>query len=280
MRWKARKWLLALSVGLVLAGFVSACTAAPKATPTPSNTAPGATAQYAHPELLAETDWLAQHLNDSNVIVVDVRSAADYQSGHIPGSVNLDTKDAKGQMYDQSNPVKWIVAPKAQVETVLGGLGISNNTTVIAVDNDDMLWASRLFWTLEYYGHGNGKTKVLNGGIKKWKAENRELTGQTVERKAATFVANQDASKIALKQQILDSLGKGINTILATIPEAEFKGGNAKGHVKGGHIPGALQLDWTQNLTSGDVKVFKSASELAQQYEALGVTKGKGTVLY
>ncbi len=169
---------------------------------------------------------------------------------------------------------------KEQVESVVGGVGISNNTIVVAVDEDKMLWASRLFWTLEYYGHDNGKTRVLDGGLAKWKAENRPLTDQVVKRAAATFTARVDPAKIALKDQILANLGKPEQVILAAIPEGEFKGSNVKDHLKGGHIPGALQLDWTNNLTSGDVPVFKSASDLAQQYEGLGITEGKNAVLY
>ncbi len=270
--WKMLKKVLAVPL-LVLVGILAACSqAVPAVTPVSSGTA------YAHPELLVETDWLSQHLNDANLRVVDVRKAADYEAGHIKNSVNLNAMDPKGPLYDQDNPVTWIVLPKDKIESLLGNLGISNDTTVVAVDDARGLWASRLFWTLEYYGHGNGKARVLNGGLKKWQAEKHELTTEPPNVKKATFVAKPDPSKLVTKEQVLASLGKSETVILATIPEAEFRGGNEKGHVQGGHIPGAVRLDWTENLAEGDV--LKPTAELAPLYEDIGVTRDKNVVVY
>ncbi|MBI2854751.1 MAG: sulfurtransferase [Chloroflexi bacterium] len=235
---------------------------------------------YAHPELLAETDWLAQNLNAGNVVVVDVRNASSYDKKHIPGAVNIDVMDRRGEFYDQTNPVKWWVLSKEQIERLLSSKGISNDTTVVAVDDADMLWASRLLWTLEYYGHGGGKVKVLNGGLKKWRAEDRDLTNVAVKKSAGKFMANPDASKLATKQQVLDMLNKPENFLLAAMPEGEFKGGNKKSAARGGHIPGASHLDWTQSLTSGDVKVFKPAAELAGMFANIGFTRDKNGVVY
>lgn len=272
------RWRQFLKVALILslAAIVGAA-CAPQAAPTPTPT-PKAVS-FARPELLAETDWLSQRLDDPSIRIIDVRKPADYEAGHIKNSVNISVSDFKGPLYDQGSPVKWTVLTKEQLEKLLGDLGISNNTTVVAVD-DSALWAARLFWTLEYYGHGDGKVRVLNGGMKKWKAENRALTTEAPKITKATFAANPQASRLATKQLILDNLGKAATTILATIPEAEFKGGNAANAQRGGHIPGAKQLDWPANLTTGDVPVFKSAAELATLYQTTGVTKDKNTILY
>lgn len=269
------KWLLLLPLAALVLGLVAACG---KAAPITS-TAPAGNEGYANPELLASTEWLSQHLNDANLVVVDVRKAADYQSGHIKGAVNIEASNFKSALYDQGDPVKWRVLTEDQAEKLFGSLGIDNDTTVVAVDGDNPLWASRLFWTLEYYGHGDGKARVLDGGMKKWKAENRELTDAETKITAAKFDARPQPAKLATKQQVLDAIGKAKSIILATIPEAEFKGGNKNSLERAGHVPGAAQLDWTQNLT-GDPLVFKPAAELKGQYEALGFTKDKDGIVY
>ncbi len=269
---------------LVVLAFIVGC-AGGAATPTPKAPAAAAPASaksagYANPDLLVDTEWLAQHLNDANVRVVDVRKASDYQGSHIRNSVNLEAMDPKNPLYDQGNPVKWAVLTKEQIEKVLSDLGIGNDTIVVAVDDAKGLWAARLFWTLEYYGHANGKARVLDGGLKKWQAEKRELTAELPKVQKATFTAKADPSKLATKQEVLDSIGKKDTVILATIPEDEFKGGNEKSAKRGGHIPGALRIDWTENLTGGDVPVFKSAAELSKLYETAGITRDKNVVVY
>lgn len=274
-----------IALVFLLTSIVGACgSAAPASTPTPTSQTAASTpaaVTFANPNLLVDTEWLAQHLNDPNVRVVDVRKADAFKSGHIKNSVNLDTMDSKGSMYDQTSQTQWIVLPKDKFESLLSDLGTDKDTIVVAVDDAKMLWASRFFWTLEYYGHGDGKARVLDGGLKKWQAENRELTTDVAQVQKIALVTHQAIpARIALKQQIIDWIGNKNTAILATIPESEYKGGNAKNHLKGGHIPGALQLDWTENLTSGDVPVFKSAAELSQMYEKLGITKDKNVVLY
>ncbi|MBI4282497.1 MAG: sulfurtransferase [Chloroflexi bacterium] len=265
----------------VLALAVTLAGCATGSTPTPATTPTTQPAVFANPELLVDTEWLADHLDDPNVRVVDVRKAESYNAGHIRNAVNLDTTNPAGPMYDQTNPVKWTVLPEDKLESLFTDLGIRNDTIVVAVDDARMLWASRLFWTLEYYGHGDGKARVLDGGLKKWQAENRLLTAEVPIVQRATLVNHPAVpDRMATKDQILAWLGQTDTTILATIPLAEFSGGNTAGHVKGGHIPGALQLDWTENLTSGDVPVFKTAVELAPMYQAKGVTKDKNTILY
>jgi thiosulfate/3-mercaptopyruvate sulfurtransferase len=247
-----------------------------KAEPTP--TSESASVAYANPQLLVETDWLAEHVDDVDLRIVDVRPADKYQGGHIPNSVNLPTSDAEGRMYDQEADVKWTVLPADEFEALMGELGISNDTTVVAVGDTNGLWASRLFWTLEYYGHD--KAKLLNGGIKKWQEEDRAIVSEVPEVEKATFSAKADASRLATKDEIMAQMDDDNTVILATIPREEFDGDNDKWAERGGHIPGALQIDWTRNLTDEDAPVIKSADELAALYEEVGITKDKNVVVY
>ncbi|MDO8473706.1 MAG: rhodanese-like domain-containing protein [Dehalococcoidia bacterium] len=279
----SRKWASVLSIvmiGAVLAGCGGKAVSTSTATTTGVSPTGTALQGYVHPELLVETDWLSQHLNDTNIRIVDARKPGDYQGGHIQGSVNLNTMDSKGSMYDQTDPVQWRVLSKAQAEDVFGNLGITDSTIVVAVGDTNMLWAARLFWTLEYYGHGGGKSRVLNGGITKWKAENKQLVSDVPSIKAAAFVATPQPNLIATKQQVLEVVnGKATAFILATIPLDEFNGGNKSSAARGGHIPGAQQLDWPQDLT-GDPAVFKSAAELQKTFASIGFTKDKNGIVY
>jgi len=268
-----KRWTLAAAFATVLLAALMLGGCAPP-TPTPT---PAVEVSFAHPELLVETDWLAEHLDDPNIRIVDVRAAEKYQKGHIRNAVNLVVSDPEGPFYDQDHPVKWMILPQERFEDLMGDLGISNDTTVVAYDDARGLWASRLFWALEYYGHK--RARVLNGGLKKWEAEGRELSQEVPEIAKATYSAEPDPSKYATKELILDRLGKEDTIIVATISEAEYTG-EKKYSKRGGHIPGAIRIDWVENLTKGDVPVFRSAAELTKLYEEAGVTKDKEVILY
>ncbi len=124
--------------GLALLAMVSLLlTSCAKAPPTPPATE--------LPGLLVETDWLAQHLDDPNLRIVDVRAADDYLQGHIPNAVNLPRKT---ELSDPDNPIKGMVLPKEKIEPLLGGLGISNQIAVVAVDDTGGKGAGRLSWIL------------------------------------------------------------------------------------------------------------------------------------
>lgn len=278
MKERLRNGMLLIGAALMIAAVLTGCSRAATAPSQSATTSPAAA--YANPELLVDTDWLSQHLDDSNIRIVDVRKPGDYQGGHIPGSVNLNTMDSKGTMYDQTDPVQWRVLSKSQAEDVFGKLGITDRTIVVTVGDANMLWAARLFWTLEYYGHGGGKTRVLNGGITKWKAENRQLATDVPSVKPAAFAANPQPKLIATKQQVLDVVnGKATAFVLATVPLAEFNGGNSSSAARGGHIPGAQQLDWSQVVT-GDPAIFKSAADLQTAFASVGLTKDKNGIVY
>jgi len=124
-----------------------------------------AAAEYARPELLAETDWLAQHLNDSAIRIVDMRSEEAYRKGHIPGAVNLGwqaLKDADNEVY---------VIPPEKFASLMSQLGVSNSSTVVGYDDQGGLTPASLWWVLDYYGHS--QAKVLNGGWNKWLKEKK-----------------------------------------------------------------------------------------------------------
>jgi thiosulfate/3-mercaptopyruvate sulfurtransferase len=221
---------------------------------------------YARPELLAETQWLAQRLTDPQVRIVDLRAEDAYRRGHIPGAVHLSPH----QLKDPDNEV-YVIAPD-RFATLMGDLGIGNDTTVVGYDDQGGLFAARLWWVLDYYGHANAK--VLNGGWNKWVKENRPVTTEVPVFGAAPFVANADPRKIGLVDELLTNLKRPDVVILDARSPAEYSGFDVRAK-RVGHIPGAVNIEWVRNLTTGAVKTFRPAAELRKLYEAAGVTRDK-----
>ncbi len=130
-----------------------------------------AQAGYARPELLVDTAWLAQHLNDTNIRIVDMR-ARGYGEGHIPEAVFLDNNWIR----NPKAPPTFLPTPQ-EFEALMSRLGISNTTRVIAYDERGGIYAARLWWIMNYYGHSN--VALLDGGWVKWAAEQRATNTTT-----------------------------------------------------------------------------------------------------
>ena len=226
---------------------------------------------YARAELLADTDWLAQHLNDPDLRVVDMRSEAAYRKGHPPGAVHLDWEALK----DPDN--KLYVIPPEQFAALMGQLGIGNDTTVVGYDDQGGLGPARLWWVLDYYGHG--KTKVLNGGWNKWIKEKRPVTTEVPTPQPARFSANTDPGEICLIEELLADMKRPNVVIVDARSAAEYSGFDVQAK-RGGHIPGALNIDWVRNITNDALKTFKPAAELRKMYEAAGVTPDKEIIVH
>jgi thiosulfate/3-mercaptopyruvate sulfurtransferase len=254
--------LLAL-VGLVL--LLSACGPGGRAVPQAE-----VSAGYARPELLAETDWLAANLQDPGIRVVDLRSWEAYQAGHIPGAVWLD-----GRKLDDPQ-TQYIPGPE-DFARLMGGLGIGNETLVVGYDDQGGLWAARLWWALDYYGHG--RAKVLNGGWNKWVKEGRPVSREAPEVRPAVFAPRVNEGVICRLDHLKAALGKPGVVLLDARSPAEYGGMDVRAR-RGGHIPGAVNIDWQLTVTQDDLKVFKPAAELRRLFEAAGVTPDKEVITY
>lgn len=261
-------WQRALILGAFPALF-AACTAAPAAAPAPKPEV----AATSRPGLVVNTEWLASHLQDANLRIVDLREEAKYREGHIPGAVNQPV----AQIYDNSGPIKGLVLPKEQFESLMGGLGVGDESLVVAVDDSGGSSAARLLWNLEYYGYQG--VVYLDGGFKKWESEKRETTRTAPKVATAKFTAKPDPSKLATKEQVLDSIRKPGVVIVDARSPAEYRGEDVRS-ARGGHIPGAININWTVHLTEGDVPVLKPLEELRRIYESAGVTKDKEVIAY
>ena len=228
---------------------------------------------FANPDLLIETDWLAEHAGDGSVRIVDARAAEAYQAGHIPGAIHIAREDT----YDPNAEIRATVGPPEQIASLFGPKGIDEYAHVVVYDKGVATRAARIFWTLEYYGHPH--VSILNGGFDKWQAEAREVTREVPELAPVTFTVQRNASALTTRDRILGDLDATDAVILDVRTPEEFSGEDARAE-RGGHIPGAVHIEWTENYTAGEAPIFKSALELANMYEQAGVTKDKRVHAY
>jgi thiosulfate/3-mercaptopyruvate sulfurtransferase len=226
---------------------------------------------YARPELLAETEWLAQHLSDPDLRIVDMRSEEAYRQGHLPGAVHLGWQALK-------NPDNELyVTPPDKLAALMAKLGIGNETTVVGYDDQGGLGPARLWWVLDYYGHT--RAKVLNGGWPKWVKEKRPITQEVPTPPTAEFAVQVDPNKICLVDELVVAMHNPNVVIVDARSPAEYSGFDVRAK-RGGHIPRALNIDWTRNVTNDEVKTFRPAAELLKMYEAAGVTKDKQVITH
>src|SRR4051794_14530341 len=160
-------------------------------------------AQYAHPEVLVETEWLGSHLKDKGIRIVEVDvDTGAYDLGHIPGAI------AWAWTTQLCDTVQRDILPKAQLEALLSKSGIDTNTTIVLYGDSNNWFAAWAFWQLKIYGHKD--VRLLNGGRKKWLAEGRDLTDQVPSHPATSYKAQQpDLTLRAFLPQVFEALKKG-----------------------------------------------------------------------
>jgi len=221
---------------------------------------------YVHPEALVSTEWVAAHLDDPKIRLVESNEdVLLYDVGHILGAVKIDWHT------DLNDPVIRDYINKEQFEALMSRLGIGNDTTVIFYGDKNNWWATYAFWVFQLFGHTNAK--VIDGGRVKWLAEGRTMTRDVPTYSPMSYVAHARAdSKIrAFRDDVLAHLE--INGPLVDVRSpAEYKGEllhmadyPQEGALRGGHIPGAKSVPWARAANPDGS--FKSAPELRAIYE-------------
>lgn len=233
--------------------------------------------EYAHPEVLVSTEWAASHSNDPKIrlVEVDVDTSA-YEQGHIAGAVGWNWQT---QLQDG---VRRDLISKAALEDLLGRSGISNDTTVVLYGDNNNWFAAYAFWQLEYYGHKN--LKLMNGGRKKWLEEKRPLSTDVPNYPKATYRAAEPDDKVRAYREDVETLleKKAVGQLVDVRSPDEFSGkviappGMTETAQRGGHIPGAASIPWSQ--AAAEDGTFKPADALKQLYQGKGIT-GKDEVI-
>lgn len=220
---------------------------------------------YANPDVLVSTDWVAKHLNDPTVRIIESNEdALLYPSGHIPGAVEVDwTSDLNDQV------VRDYIG-KDGFEALASRIGITPETTVVFYGDKSNWWATYALWVFQLFGHTNAK--IMNGGRKKWEDEGRELTREIPSYEATTYTApERDDSKVrAFRDYVLAHVKAG-GQLVDVRSHAEYTGEKLhmegypqEGAIRGGHIPGAASIPWSTAANADGT--FKSADELRKIY--------------
>ena len=230
---------------------------------------------YAHPEMLVGTDWLAKHLHDPNLRVVDMGPFEGYARAHIPGAVHPGPADRSHYFKDPENPAH--VMPPEAFAKVMSTLGIGDDTTVVAYDADGGHTAARLWWVMDYYG--NGSCKVVNGGWNKWVATGHSVAIATPSYPPAAYTAKPRAGLCKL-DHMLDHVVDNNAVIIDVRSDGEWAGTEARGNKRSGHIPSAIHLEWKSYVTADDLKMLKPAAELRALFEGSGITPEKLAITY
>lgn len=241
---------------------------------------------------LVETDWLAAHLHDPNLRIVDVRGEVrthtddsgyqtgeyldhrdQYEAGHIPGAVYLGwTTD----LVDENDPVPAQAASAEKLARVLGDLGLGSEHLIVAYDDHGASqFATRLWWLLRYYGHHN--CRVLNGGWKKWTAEGRPVTAQPPSHAPATFTPAVQPEWRRTADEVAARIGSADTLLVDARDEGQYTGKVRRG-VRGGHIPGAIHLP-REALIRPD-RTFETPERIAELVSAAGIVPEQEVVGY
>jgi len=227
--------------------------------------------QYTRETLLTTASELQRKLNAENLCIIDVRPAEDYAYGHIPGATHFDLFGLS--LIDTSDaPLKAFMF---MIHHVLELRGVSESKEVVFYEDNSGMRAARGLWFLEYYGHPN--VKMLDGGFRAWKAAGAPVTSDATPPKTAPFKIAERRDVLATTDDVLRSLGQKQIAILDTRSAGEYRGTHVRA-ARGGAIPGAIHIEWTDNIAP-DGK-FKSNADLKIMYEKAGITPDKEVVSY
>jgi len=234
-------------------------------------------ADYAK-DVLVETDWVAEHLNDDDIRIVEVdENPGLYAEAHIPGAIGFDWKA------DLQDTVKRDFLGPQEFGELMGSRGISNDHTIVLYGDRNNWFAAYTYWYFLYYGHDD--VKLMNGPREKWISEGRETTTEPPQHEPAKFEADDADDDIrAMRDEVLDALDDDTKLVDVRSPQ-EFSGEliamagyEQEGAQRSGHIPGAASVPWAQAVNEDGT--FKSADELRELYSSKGVLNGEDIIAY
>jgi thiosulfate/3-mercaptopyruvate sulfurtransferase len=236
--------------------------------------------RYAHPESLVSTEWLAAHLDDPAVRVLESdEDVLLYDTGHIPGAQKIDWHA------DLNDPVQRDYIGREQFQALVRRLGIDDSTTVVFYGDKNNWWATYALWVFQLFGFTN--TKILDGGRAKWEAEDREMTTDVRAVKPSQYkAADRDDKHIRAFMSDVHDHVKWKGKLIDVRSPDEFTGKKLhmpdypqEGAMRGGHIPGAKSVPWARAANADGT--FKSAAELRSIYEGeAGLTSEDEVVAY
>ncbi len=232
--------------------------------------APAALARQS--ELLVDPVWLSERLGDRDLRIVDMVTEPEaYRKAHIPGAAYLNINDARIAVPQGG----YRLPTEEEGVRLLGGLGIGPDTQVVIYDDSGGLNASRLFFTLDVFGHR--KVAILDGGIQAWRRAGLPVTAEAPKTAATGYRPNVHPERVASAEWIRDHLKDPTVVLVDARTPAEYAGKDVRAK-RGGHIPGAVNIEWKRNLRQD--WTFKPPDDLRAMYLAKGVTPEKTVITY
>lgn len=225
--------------------------------------------------LLVKVQWLREHLDDPDTLVVDTRGKPDYEESHIAGAINLPSDE----LFDPEAAGSQMLSTD-ELEKRLGTAGIDSKRHLILYDASGLVPSAKVFWVLEHLGRS--RVALLDGGFPGWIAAQLPIEEGPVHPTPVTFstIASSPArSNVAQKEDVLEAMGRDDALILDSRTPDEYHGRTAA-HARNGHIPGARNVDWQRHIVDQSDPRFLPTEELAELYRKIGATKDSEIVTY
>src|SRR5215472_5263555 len=235
---------------------------------------------FAHPEFLVETEWLAEHLGQSDLRILDCTvhiafnpvtmfeigsGGADFEQEHIPGAQFVDVLT---DLSDASQPVPLMAPNATQFAAVMSARGIAVGTRVVLYSARNVYWATRVWWLFRRFGFDNAA--VLNGGLQKWRREGRPIeTGPAWPPPPARFTVREQHPLMAGKAEVLAAIGDSAVCMISALPEDQHRFISGSHYPRAGHIKGSGSLP-AEDIFDPETNKFLPASELRRRFERVG----------
>jgi thiosulfate/3-mercaptopyruvate sulfurtransferase len=256
-----------LIVILVLLFTIWSCTA--------SETTEAGPETYPNAELLMSPEAFFAAMQNPEVIVIDTRTSdSAFTASRIPGAVFLHSRSA---LMDREHPVEHFMVGAEAFQTIAQATGLHNQSRILIYDEGNALGAARLFYALEYFGY-EGQASVLNGGFAAWNAAEMPLaSGEATTPLAGTFTSRIQESRMCDIRTVLGAADDPNVIVFDVRSRDEYDGVDVRA-AQGGHIPGAVNLEWSDVLQEGDIPFFRPFEEIEALYASLGVTRDKEVI--
>jgi thiosulfate/3-mercaptopyruvate sulfurtransferase len=241
---------------------------------------------YANPDVLVTTDWVAEHLNDPGIRLIESNEdVLLYDIGHIPGAVKIDWHE------DLQRADTRDFIDEEGFNQLMSRLGVARDTTVVFYGDRNNWWAAYAYWFFKYMGHDNAK--IMDGGRRKWEEEGREMTREVPQIQPTEYTGAAVRPELrAFRDEVLKHIGyEGRKKVSEGGPLVDVRSPGEysgellhmpdypqEGALRGGHIPGAANIPWARAVA--DDGTFKPAAELRELYESQGITPDKDVVVY
>ncbi len=224
-------------------------------------------------ELLVSTEWLAGHLDDPAMVLIDAGEAVAYRRAHVPGAVGVPHPYLKGAANGR------LVMTAEEFEAFARHAGVSADTPVVVYDDNASLHAARVWWVFRHYGHRD--VRVVDGGFNAWLDEGRSLTSAPPRPAPGTFTARPDASVVMLADDLKAAIDGGRGPALwDTRAPDEWDGTNDRGNARVGRVPGARHLEWRTLMQGPPARRFRPLPEIRAALEQAGIDPDAETVTY